>query len=254
MMKKIALLIYMFLVTIAPLIAQENLQQLFNQGVKAYELQQYSDAMNKFEAIVANGYSSGELYYNMGNTAFKQKNYPLAILYYEKARLLMPSDEDLETNLVLANAHTVDKIEPLPQLFFERWWASLLVLLSPTQWAVASLILLAVLLALFLLFRFGNTLLLRKTSFELFVVSGLFFILSLVLSHNAHSKLTAHDHAIVFVPSVTAKSSPTTDSVDIFVVHEGTKVEMSDQVGEWVRISLPNGSVGWLKANVLRII
>lgn len=254
MMKRIVILLYMVLAGTASLFAQDNLRELFDQGIKAYDQQQYSDAMNSFESIVNKGYTSGELYYNMGNTAFKQKKYPLAILYYEKARLLMPSDEDLETNLMLANAHTIDKIEPLPQLFFERWWSSLLLLFSPTQWAVVSLIILGISLALFILFRFGNSLALRKTSFYLFVVSALFFVFSLVLSYHAHSKLTAHNHAIVFVPSVTAKSSPAAESVDIFVVHEGTKVEMSDQVGEWVRVSLPNGSVGWLKADVLRVI
>ncbi len=238
---------------IAPASGQ-NSNTLFQEGINAYSEQNYSLAMMKFESIIDSGEESGELLYNMGNIAYKQKDYPLAILYYERAKLYLPSDQDLEANLALANAHIIDKIEPLPELFYEKWWDAVVISFSPDNWGIITLVLLAVFLSLLLLFWFSRTVVLKKTWFYAGVITLVLFIFSLLVSLESNNRLTAHDHAIVFKPSVTAKSSPFSDSIDVFVVHEGTKVALDNQKGDWVRIRLSNGNVGWVHGESLEII
>ncbi|MDY0286058.1 MAG: hypothetical protein EOL88_06640 [Bacteroidia bacterium] len=253
-MKKYLILCFVVLFISFQTGAQETPEQLFSLGVEAYSARQYADAMRYFSTIIESGYASGEVYYNMGNTAYKQHNIPLAILYYEKARLLIPGDEDLLFNLELAQSRTVDKIEPLPLLFYERWWNSFLIFLPPGGWAILSLGVFALSAVLFLVYRFISGMTLRKVGFYGFLTGMVFFLLTVVLSVASQQQLTAHKHAIVFAPSATAKSSPADDSIDIFVVHEGTKVEITEHVGEWVRVKLGNGSVGWLKSKAIEVI
>lgn len=237
----------------SPLRAQDA-NVLFNEGVNAYSEQNYPLAMMKFESIVQMGEESGELYYNMGNCAYKQNDFPLSILYYEKAKLYLPADADLEANLNLANAHILDKIETLPTLFYDRWWNSIIISMSPDGWGTVTLVLLAIVMVMLLVFRFAPGSVIKKAGFYSAIVVFLIFCFTLLVSVQSHKRLTAHDHAIVFKPSVTVKSSPFEDSIDIFVVHEGTKVKLENTEGEWVRIELANGNVGWVDMKTLKVI
>ncbi|PLX00497.1 MAG: hypothetical protein C0593_00765 [Marinilabiliales bacterium] len=253
-MKKINIIaVVILLLSLFSVNAQEP-EILFQEGVNAYSEQNYPLAERKFDAVLNSGFVSGELYFNMGNTAYKQRDYARAILYYEKARLLLPADDDLEANLTLANSHTVDKIETLPKLFYEKWWDSLIISMSADQWAFLNLILLALALVLFIVYRFSTSVFLKKAGFYSSLIALFFFLFTIFISAQSHKRITAHDHAIVFVPSVTAKSSPFSDSIDIFVIHEGLKVKIDNREGEWVRIRLANGNVGWVKSETLEII
>ncbi|HRZ22174.1 MAG TPA: SH3 domain-containing protein, partial [Bacteroidales bacterium] len=60
--------------------------------------------------------------------------------------------------------------------------------------------------------------------------------------------------AIVFDPSLTVRSSPSENSVDLFVVHEGTKVAITDRLGDWYEIRIANGSTGWIQNTSIRSI
>ncbi|PID92950.1 MAG: hypothetical protein CSA95_09140 [Bacteroidetes bacterium] len=232
----------------------EGAHELFREGVTAYTEQNYPLAMRKFEKVLQEGKESGELYYNMGNCAYKQGLYPLSIYYYEKAKLFLSSDPDLEANLALANTHIIDEIEEIPLLFYEKWWRAIVVATTPDRWGVITLVLFAFLLALVLFFRFSSASMTRKITFYLTLVFLLLFAVSLWVSVQSHRQLTAHTTAIIFQPSVTAKSSPFEDSIDIFVVHEGTKVTIDNTQDEWVRVRLANGSVGWVDRASLKVL
>ena len=227
---------------------------MFQNGLEAYRNQMYNDAMNSFSSIIESGFESGEVYYNMGNTAYKLNDYPAAILYYEKAKLLIPNDEDLQKNLKLLDARIIDKIDILPELFYVKWWHSFKSMLTPNQWSVASIGAFVLVLALALLFFFTRTASIKKSCFWMGVVVFVFFVLSTSLSYHQYKQSTDHNYAIIFTPSVTAKSSPTEESIDVFVVHEGTKVEIADRIGEWNRVRLANGSIGWMKSEAMKVI
>src|SRR6059036_404081 len=106
------------------LVAQEAVRQ-FEQANQLYRDGKYDQAAGLYEQVISNGYESAALYYNLGNACFKLKNTPSAILNYERAKRLAPHDEDILYNLRLANLRIVDKIEPIPQIFFIDWWRSL---------------------------------------------------------------------------------------------------------------------------------
>ena len=225
----------------------------FDQANAAYNAGSYDTAVALYEKIIAADLESVPVYYNMGNAYYKKREYPMAIYCYEKALKLDPSDEDVQANLLFANSAIVDKIEPVPQSFIVRGWNNLRTSLSGDQWAWCSIAAFALLLTMFFLFLRSRRVGLRKLGFFMGLIFLVSFALSVVfavqLKHNADTQ----DQAIVMTPTVTVKSSPSRESVDLFVLHEGSKVEVMETSGEWTKIRIANGSVGWLEASEMRI-
>lgn len=244
---RIFLVIILFFSLLAA-IADDNLI-LLDEANKVYNEGSFEQATELYEKVIENGYESADVYYNLGNAFFKQNNFAAAILYYEKAKKLEPNDEDINFNLKIANNRIVDKIEPVPELFYVQWWNTLIYALTVDQWGMLSAAFLVLLLLMGLVFLLTRLVWLKKLSFWFGV---LFLISSLSTYALANQKFNSFkkDHeAIVFTPTVTVKSSPTESSIDLFVIHEGTKVELTDNVGEWYEIKIANGSVGWIRAN-----
>ena len=146
-MKKIATII-LFIFSASFLLAAEP---LFEQANNFYAAEKYEEAILLYDSVQQNGLQSKELFYNMGNTYYKLQNWPNCILYYEKTLKLDANHEDALHNLELAQLKIVDKIEPIPSLFFEKWMDNLTLLLPFESWAILSLILLWAALILFTL-------------------------------------------------------------------------------------------------------
>ena len=221
----------------------------FEDGNAAYDEGNYEQAMTFYNSIVEAGMESATLYYNMGNTYYKMKDYPHAILYYEKALKLDPSDEDTRVNLEIANLAVVDKITPIPQSFLARWWSAIRSSFSADGWAwlsVASFALLLICLFAFLMARRTG---LRKVGFFVGLVALLCLTFSVLFAVESQRALSHHDQAIVMTPTVTAMSSPSDQSVGLFVLHEGAKVRVLDSARDWNKIRIADGSVGWLPAS-----
>jgi tetratricopeptide (TPR) repeat protein len=238
-------LILMFLCL--TLSAQDN-TALIEKGNKDYAAGLYHNAIEDYLKVVGNGYESPELYYNLGNAYFKANDLPSAILYYEKAKKLKPNDADINFNLHIANSRIVDKIDPVPQLFYIRWWKSLYHFFDVNGWAWFNVATFILLLALIITVIISRKALLRRVTAWLAVVVLVIFFFSLGFSLQTYHSFKKASEAIVFNPSVTVKSSPSENSIDLFVVHEGTKVKITDTVGDWYEIRIANGSVGWMKA------
>jgi SH3-like domain-containing protein len=60
------------------------------------------------------------------------------------------------------------------------------------------------------------------------------------------SWLVNHTYAIVMQPTVTVKSSPSEKGTNLFVIHEGLKVKITDKLGDWLEVRLADGNKGWL--------
>lgn len=221
----------------------------FEEGNAAYMEGNYEQAMTLYQKIEGEGLVSAPLFYNMGNTYYKMKDYPHAVLYYEKAAKLDPGDEDIQANLAMANLSVVDKITPIPKSFVARWRDGLRASLPADGWAWMSVALFALLLICVFLFLMSRRQGLRKAGFFAGVLVILCLALSVLLAVDSYGALTQHDEAIVMTPTVTVKSSPAEQSVDLFVLHEGTKVRVLDASMEWKKIKIADGSVGWLRAN-----
>jgi tetratricopeptide (TPR) repeat protein len=214
----------------------------------------YNNAIEGYQKVLQYGYESAELYYNLGNACFKVNDLASAILYYEKAKKIKPNDEDINFNLNIANSRITDKIEQVPMLFYKRWWFNLYNLFSVNSWAKLNVVAFVLLIVAVVVFIIARKVILRKVSFWLAMAFLFVALLSLGFSVQKYHAFKSTNEAIVFDPSVTIKSSPSDNSVDLFVVHEGAKVKVTDAVGEWYEIRIANGSVGWIKTTAVKKI
>ena len=190
----------------------------------------------------------------MGNAYYKNNDIANAILYYEKARKILPNDENIEYNLSIANSMIVDKIEKVPELFYEKWWSFFYNILDANTGAILLLIIFTLFIVSLGFFIISKKRKSRKVSFYFTLIFFMLTMLSGVLTYQKYNFALEHKEAIVYEPSVTVKSSPTQNAVDLFVIHEGTKVQIIDRIDQWTEIKIRNGSVGWLPDKTIREI
>jgi tetratricopeptide (TPR) repeat protein len=244
-MRKILLLIACyFLVLSAQALSPAS---LFAEAEQAYIAGNYKTAIIKYEQILSEQKAANsELYFNLGNAYYKLTDYPNAILSYERALRLEPTDEDVRFNLALANQRIEDKIEAVPELFYKRWFVSIRSLAGADAWGILFLIALSFCAASFFLFVLGKTVGMRKIGFYAGLSTFLISLLFLGLGISMYAIQNTHSEAIVFSGSVSVKSSPVESGTGLFVIHSGTKVSLTDELGDWVKIRLVDGNVGWV--------
>lgn len=224
-------------------------EDLLIKGNAYYNENKYDTAIIFYREILKSGMESATLYYNMGNAFYKSNDYAMAILNYEKALKINPNYEDARQNLDIAKLHTSDKIEPMPELFLSKWWKNIVNAFDARQWTTLSLVSLAVLLIFTFFYFSARNRSLKKTMFFAVIIMFVLTIIGFRASHSRNEYLTTHNEAIITVPTTTVKSAPSDNSVDKFVLHEGTKVEIQEVVDDWYKIKIANGSNGWLPAD-----
>lgn len=238
-----------FVIASIGMMAQSIQDQKFAKANYYYNASRYDTAVIIYERIMEEGFVSAPLLYNIGNTYFKMRNYPMAILYYEKALKLDPTNKEIKQNLAIANALITDKIEPMPVFFLTKWWRNIGNQLSANGWAGASLKLFGLLLILLFVYFTARTRGVRKASFFTSILVIILFVCSLIFAYQKHQYLNEQNEAIVMTPTITVKSSPSSSGVDLFVLHEGTKVEIMDKADNWDKIKISDGSVGWMPSS-----
>ena len=198
---------------------------------------------------------SADVYYNLGNAYYRIDSLSAAILSWERALRMQPSDDDARFNLQLASSKTVDKIAPEREMFFVTWYRSLVQAFSVDVWAVIALVSLAVALVLALVWFFAFSERLRRVSFTISAILIVLFLLSNLFAWQQQRALQRHDEAIVMVQSLPVKNTPASSGSDEFTLHAGTKVTITDDtMNDWKQIILPDGREGWVEAkNVEKI-
>ena len=101
-------------------VSASDMEDLFQEGNRFYQAGDYESALQSYRRILEMGHESGPLYFNMGNCTYKMQEIGRAVLFYERAKKLMPGDEDVRANLALANLAVVDKIEPQAEFLLFR--------------------------------------------------------------------------------------------------------------------------------------
>ncbi len=221
-------------------------QAEFEAGNMAYEKGNYSFAIEQYEQVLNEGKHAPELYYNLANAYFKTNNLGKAILNYERTLLLRPRDADTQTNLAIAQARTVDIIQPLPPFFLTRWWRSLQNGLSAGAWSGLTILMLWLALAGFSVWLLASLREHKKRGFLTGVVSLILFATTFMLAAQRTAGQHNSNKAIILAKEVALRDAADADSPDILELHEGTKVSLLDQIGEWHKVRLPNGEQGWL--------
>ena len=253
--KKRYILILLFISFFVQVVESQNSNKdKFYQGVTYFTAGSYKEALQSWTEIYNTGYRSANLDYNIGNAYFKLNNIPSAILFYERAYRLNPANEDINYNLQIARTLNVDRFQEIPELFFVRWYNFVSLFLSTNSWAKISI-------TSFILFLLLLSLYIYSPGYKYKIIGfwlAIFFIfLSLTsLAFTIHNKSLVYDShkAIISSPMVNGKSSPDKSGNDLFVLHEGTRVTVEDEVGEWLEIRLSDGNKGWVPLNCLIII
>jgi len=227
---------------------------LFISANEKYAADDFRAAIEQYEQILATGQQSAELYYNLGNAYFKTNQLASSILNYERGLLLSPNDEDIHYNLDIANSLITDRIEVIPEFFLKSWINTIHNSLSANTWSLLSLILFGVVglfMIIFITFRIKNV---RRLAIPIMILALTVSIISLLFAHQQNRAILEPNSCIVFSQSVTIKSSPDDSGTNLFVLHEGVKLQITDQLTGWFEIKMDNGNVGWIPANAVRKI
>ena len=249
-MKKV---VYIFILLLS-LSASAQQNALFDSATKAYNAGEYQSAVDIYLEILESGKHSPELYYNLGNAYYKLNQIAPSIYYYEKALLLKPNDVEIKNNLGYAQNMTLDAIDTMPETGFTKIYNSVLRLLSFDQWAyvaVVFMILFVLLYIAFYYFRFSSR---KRLSFILSIVSLFFSIIAVVFAYVEYNAYQAERYAIVFAKESSVKSEPNVKSQEAFELHEGTKVNVLDELNQWKKIQIVDGTVGWIPAEDIKVL
>ncbi|MCK5856350.1 MAG: SH3 domain-containing protein [Bacteroidales bacterium] len=248
-MKNIKPLVLILLFFVPMILLADGAKTLFQKANDSYEKQDYDSSISILDSLLGMGLESSDLYYNLGNAWFKKNEIPKAILNYEKAKILEPNNDDINYNLALANTMIADKIEPIPEFFIKKWWNTSLRYFNEAQWTIINIFSYSILLIFVIVFFITQS---KSTKQNTFYLGIVFLIISITTGFYGFqsSKIKKmHKTAIIFTPTVNVKSSPNENANTIFVIHQGTKVQLVDKLKNWRRIKLANGSLGWISVD-----
>lgn len=235
--------------------ARENSDSIAAAADSAYIHGDFMTAASLYEDIIENFGVNATVYMNLGNCWYKQDEIARAVLCYERAYLLDPSDDDIRFNLELARTKTVDKVNPKNRFLPAVWFASVRSSLDVRQWSVSVIVLFALTVLCVGLLMFSKKYSVRKISLGFASIFFVFSILSFIFAFTQMGNISERNAAIIMIPSVTVKSTPIESGTDLFTIHEGRKVEILDSgMKEWVEIRLEDGNTGWLPLSAIEII
>ena len=220
----------------------------------AYANEDFATAEQIYIDLAQQG-ESAPIYYNLGCTYYRQDNMAKAVLWFERASQLDPSDEDIRFNLAMARSKTVDRIIPRHEMFFASAWKTLMHSHSVTEWAYMAVGAFTLTLLLVAMYLYCSSIGLRKAGFFGAMFTLILCILFNVLAYNLRSYNDKQNAGIIMEPAVTVRSTPTKSGTDLFVIHEGTRVEIKDNtMRDWAEIQIADGKVGWIEKNTYETI
>ena len=225
------------------LFAQDD---LFDEAISAYADEDFSTAIQKFETLEEEGYTSFNLYYNLGDAHYQMGNLGKSILYFERSLRLDPGNKDAVHNLKLANLEIIDKVEVLPPLFFIGWWHNLLAWQSSDTWAKMLLFCIAIICLLVAIKHFYKPLPGLIGHFVLVTLfSALTFLLG-IISYSDFAFENKSNQAILIASKQKVRSAPDEKSNVSFTIYEGSKLTVKEALGDWARVDLSGDKSGWL--------
>ena len=223
-----------------------DMDSLFNAANQLYENEAYEAALEAYHAVILAGKESAALYYNMGNAAFRSNSIGHAVLYYEKALKLDPSHEDAAHNLDFVSRYRTDAFEEVPVLFLSAWLSAFVQLFPEHIWSILAMIFFVVILSGAILYLYSRSVFVKKVGFISALAALLLFAVSLSSAIGRHRDIVDPDTGIILAPSVVVRSSPSDSGTELFILHEGTKIHVNEEVGTWQNIRLVDGREGWI--------
>jgi tetratricopeptide (TPR) repeat protein len=248
---------YLFIISlliVVPIFSKADALSDYKKANDYYQKQDYDNAIKTYESLIKGGAVSPEVYYNLGNCYYKTGNVSLSLLNYERAHKLAPDDEDINFNLRIAGLKIVDKMDPVPEIFYKRWIKNIASLFSTNTWTKFLLGTVWLMFLFFAVYVVGSTAAGKKLGFISGIIMFGLAIVVFVIAQQSYAINFMNQQAIVTSQSAYVKSSPDEKGSDQFIIHEGTKVDVLDELGDWKKIRIANGSIGWLKQQEIETI
>jgi len=229
-------------------------EEKYTRAGELYGSGDYSGAAAIYRQLYDEGYRSEDLLFNAGNAFFKSGDNASAIVFYERAKLLAPADEDIDYNLQIARSRITDRFETVPQLFFVKWFDFLSLLASTNVWAVAALAMFVAALILVLIFLTKSRARGRLLSFWLFLAALVLSVFMILLAIRNNSLVNNSNRAVITCSIVTGRSAPGETGNELFVLHSGTTVTIEQELGSFREVRLPDGNKGWIRSDCMEKI
>jgi tetratricopeptide (TPR) repeat protein len=245
-MKRLIISVILGLPLAGSLLMGAGNDSLFLRGNALYEEGKYEEALGVYNQVLQGDKESADLYYNMGNAAYRSNSIGYAILYYEKALKLEPAHEDAANNLEFVSSYRFDTFEEVPQLFLRVWIRGFVRLLPERIWSILALLFFLSLLTGIVVYLFAHRIAAKKAGFLSAAVALLLFGLAISSAASRHREIINPASGIILAPSVVVRSSPSETGTELFILHEGTKIEVSEEVSGWQNIRVMDGREGWI--------
>lgn len=229
-------------------------ETLFSQATEYYNNGQYSKAIENYNVILENGEHSASLYFNMGNCYYKLNNIGPSIYYYEKALLLAPNDSEILNNLAYAQNMRLDAIEEMPKTEISKIYNGVVGLFTYNGWAYLAVVLVMLFVTLYLTYFFLRSANKKRISFIASIFSIALAVLCVLMAYLQQQQEIKDDPAIVFSKEVKVSSEPNKNSEAVFTLHEGTKVNVLEELDGWEKIWIADGQTGWLLSDNIKKI
>jgi tetratricopeptide (TPR) repeat protein len=227
-------------------------QNGFEKGNELYRKSQFQEAIQAYESVLKTNKQSAELYFNLGNSYYKLNKVAPAIYNFEKALLLKPNDKDILNNLAFAQKMQIDEVKELPEVGFEKILTNLTSARHYNSWAWVAVFGSFFILLFFIFYYFSHRTFMKRLFFGGMFLTGIVLLLAIFAAVSEKNNDALFRPAIVFDEVVAVKAEPKTESSDAFTLHEGTKVEVKENLDEWRRIELADGTGGWIKASAIK--
>lgn len=226
-----------------PASAQEQAVR-YNQANELYRKGQFQEALAVYESLATEGFRNGDLCYNLGNAHFKAGHLGHAIVWYERARRLLPGDADVSVNLRFAHAQKVDIEEEEGFLPVIGWLVGGYRALDPQSLLTYCTILLFGAAAAAILWLFRPE---RRTLWAVLTAMLMTGWMGTGLMAVMRMSDLAVSEVVILADEVLGRSGPGVDYLEVFALHEGTKVTVEREEGEWLLVRLASGMGGWIQ-------
>ena len=240
--------------------ASESATDLDRMADEAYMRgapQDYIEAIRLYNMAIEKDGSSAAIYYNLGNAYYRADSLAKAIICYERALRLNPTDKDIRANLEFVNGKIIDA-QPtggISNIIVEKSMQ----MLSPNGWAVVSIVLFVAVLLLTAGYIFSRNIRLRKVFFFIALILFIVNVICIIITINASSVAGDNNEAIVTATSTQLSTSPSTpldESQKAMLLHEGSKVRVirelstpnDPRVKKWIEVEVAGDNRAWIDA------
>lgn len=244
MKKQLYILLLIFQISFA--------QSAFEKGNQLYQKENYSEAINSYESVLANGQQSAELYFNLGNCYYKLHKVAPAIYNYEKALQLNPNDSEIQTNLDFARKMAIDDIKIIPKVGFDKLISDFTSSYRYDTWAWISVAFAFVFLAFFIGYYFSPTAFKKRIYFSAMFIILLIIVTAIFSALFEKNRLATEKTAIVFAEAASVKGEPKASSPETILLHEGTKVYILESIANWKKVQLTDETTGWISDEAIK--